>query len=56
MLLAMEHADGRPINLGSGTGVSIRQLVDAICAAFPQPPNVVWDSSKRAATQSELWI
>ncbi len=48
MMIAMEHADGRPVNLGSGTGISIKDLVRAICGAVPHPPEVVWDISKKA--------
>lgn len=47
MLLALEDAaDGTPINLGSGQGTSIRELVDEIVACFPDPPRIEWDTSK----------
>ena len=47
MLLALEKgANCTPINLGSGQGVSIRQLVETILRCFPNPPEVVWDTSK----------
>lgn len=46
MLIA--HADapaGLPINLGSGVGVSIRQVVDTILDHVPVRPEVKWDTS-----------
>jgi GDP-L-fucose synthase len=47
MLLAIQFgADGVPINLGSGTGVSIRELVSLILECVTNPPRVVWDDSK----------
>jgi GDP-L-fucose synthase len=46
MLLALENADGQPINLGSGTGVSIRELVEVIVAHANPRPEVVWDTSQ----------
>jgi GDP-L-fucose synthase len=49
MLLALEKAaNGVPINLGSGHRISIKQLVDAICSCFPNPPRVEWDTTKPA--------
>jgi GDP-L-fucose synthase len=47
MLLALEKgASCTPINLGSGEGASIREVVEAILACFPRPPRVQWDTSK----------
>jgi GDP-L-fucose synthase len=47
MLLAVEHgADCTPVNLGSGKGNSIRELVEAIVNSFDDPPEIVWDTSK----------
>jgi len=48
MLLALQHADGRPINLGSGAGFTIKQLVETICACVPNAPDITWDISKKA--------
>lgn len=46
MLAALERgADCQPINLGCGVGVTIRQLVETICAHIPGL-NVVWDTDK----------
>lgn len=47
MLLAVEKGINQPINLGSGTGVSIKQLAEAVAKAVPGGPvPIVWDSSK----------
>lgn len=46
MLLAMERGLGQVINLGSGTGVSIRQLVERLVGQADPRPTVVWDPSK----------
>jgi GDP-L-fucose synthase len=46
MLLAIEHLPRGPVNLGSGTGVSIRDLVDVIVRQVDPKPEVVWDTSK----------
>ena len=46
MLMAVEQGVSEPLNLGSGTGVSIRDLVEAIVGHLEAPPDVVWDTSK----------
>ena len=47
VLLALEKsADGTPINLGSGIGYSIREIVEAVIEASRLRPEVVWDASK----------
>ena len=47
MLLALEHgSNSLPINLGSGEGISIKQVVSTIINCFDAPPEVVWDTSK----------
>jgi GDP-L-fucose synthase len=46
MMLVMERSDGKPVNLGSGIGISIHQLVDSVVNALEKKPEVVWDSSK----------
>lgn len=54
MLLALEHAPGRPINLGSGTGVSIRELVEVVCEHADIRPEVVWDTSKPSGDRTRV--
>ncbi len=47
ILLAMEkHANCEPVNLGSGVGYSIRQIVEGILEATGKRPEVLWDTSK----------
>jgi GDP-L-fucose synthase len=47
ILLAMEKlATGEPVNLGSGVGYSVRQIVEAILLATAKKVDVVWDTSK----------
>lgn len=44
MLLAAKHGSEEPVNLGSGTGVSIRYLVDVIAANVELRSEIVWGS------------
>jgi GDP-L-fucose synthase len=46
MLLALEKATGEAINLGSGVGVSIKEIVKIIVDNMKVKPKVVWDTSK----------
>lgn len=47
ILLAMEkYACGMPVNLGSGNGYSIREVVEAILEATHADSHVIWDASK----------
>jgi len=48
MLIAMESGLGptQPINLGSGTGHSIKQLLEIILSNIDNPPEILWDTSK----------
>lgn len=46
ILIAVEKAPGAVLNLGSGTGLSIKHLVEAIVGQSPIRPEIVWDTSK----------
>lgn len=47
MLLALEKgADCTPINLGSGDGTSIKELVETVVDCFESPPEIVWDDTR----------
>lgn len=46
MLFAAEHGAGKSINLGSGNGTTIRELVELILDNLPKKPKVVFDASK----------
>ena len=45
-LMACEKAPGAVLNLGSGVGLSIKQLVEAVVGQSPIRPEIVWDTSK----------
>jgi GDP-L-fucose synthase len=52
LLLALEkYACGVPVNLGSGVGYSIREIVDAILEASGRHPQVAWDTTKISGEQ-----
>ncbi|MHB1947013.1 MAG: NAD-dependent epimerase/dehydratase family protein [Gammaproteobacteria bacterium] len=47
MLLAVEKGINEPINLGSGTGVSIKEIAEIVAANVPGGPiKIVWDTTK----------
>lgn len=47
MMLAVEKGINEPINLGSGQGVSIKEIADIIAKYVPNGPiSVIWDTSK----------
>jgi len=52
MMLMVEEGVNEPVNLGSGSGASIRDIVEIIVANLPAPPEVVWDTENRPATGS----
>jgi GDP-L-fucose synthase len=46
MMMAVEKGINIPINLGSGDGVSIKDIVNRIVENLPDDREVVWDTSK----------
>ncbi len=54
MLLVMESLPEKPVNLGSGVGVSIRELVETILKCVGCRPDVVWDTSKPTGDRSRV--
>ena len=47
MMLAVEKGINEPINLGSGTGVTIRQIAEIVAANIPDGPvKIEWDITK----------
>jgi GDP-L-fucose synthase len=46
MMIAVEKGINVPINLGSGNGVSIRQIVEQIVNHLEDDREIVWDTSK----------
>jgi GDP-L-fucose synthase len=54
MLLVMENITGSPINLGSGIGISIKNIVEVIVNSMDIKPDVVWDTSKPTGDRKRL--
>lgn len=47
MMLAVEKGINQPINLGSGTGVTIKQIAEIVAANIPgRPVELIWDTTK----------
>lgn len=54
MLMALEKGCGTPVNLGSGIGISIKEVVDIIVSNMEVKPEVVWDTSKPSGDRKRL--
>jgi GDP-L-fucose synthase len=54
MMLAVEKKITEPINLGSGKGVTIKELVNIIVNHLPKKPEVVWDTTKPSGDRKRL--
>ncbi len=54
MLLALEKGMGQAINIGSGVGVSIREIVEIIVNNMKVRPKVAWDTSKPSGDKKRL--
>jgi len=54
MLLALENITGQPVNLGSGVGVSIKEIVQIIVNNMEIKPELIWDTSKPAGDKKRL--
>ena len=48
ILTIFEKNPQQPVNLGSGTGISIKELVETLSDIMPEKLNVSWDVSKPA--------
>lgn len=48
ILQVFEQGIREPVNLGSGTGVTIREVVETLVSCLDSRPQVVWDTSKPA--------
>lgn len=48
MLQVVEQGIREPVNLGSGTGITIREVVETLVSCLDPRPEVVWDTSKPA--------
>jgi len=55
MIMAVEKGVNVPINLGSGTGVTIKQLAETIAKLVPGGPiKIVWDKTKPKGDKKRL--
>lgn len=54
MMLMMEKGVNVPVNLGSGTGVTIKQIVDIIVSNLEVKPEVIWDTTKPSGDKKRL--
>ena len=46
MIEVFDHSITEPVNLASGKGISIREIVETIVPLVDPQPEVVWDTSK----------
>ena len=54
-LLALEKAPANvPINIGSGRGVTIKELAETVAGLVPGTPSIMWDTTKPAGDPIRL--
>jgi GDP-L-fucose synthase len=54
MMLVVAKGVAEPVNLGSGRGTTIREVVEIAAAAAPRRPEIRWDTSKPAGDRKRL--
>ena len=54
MMLVMEKGCTKPVNLGSGVGITIRELVEIVVANLKTKPKVVWDATKPSGDKRRI--
>lgn len=55
MMLALERGVNIPINLGSGTGVTIKQIAQTVANLVPNGPiKIIWDKTKPKGDKKRL--
>jgi len=54
MIFALEKNVQEPINLGSGIGVSVKEIVEIITNNLEKKPEIVWDTSKPSGDKKRL--
>lgn len=54
MLLVLEKGVERPVNLGSGVGVTIKEIVEIIVNSMQIKPKVLWDTSKPSGDRKRV--
>jgi GDP-L-fucose synthase len=55
MMIALEKGITMPVNLGSGTGVSVKQIAETIAKFVPGAPiKIIWDKNKPTGDKKRL--
>ena len=54
ILMAVDKAPGTVLNLGSGNGLSIKQLVETIVGQSSTPLKITWDKSKPSGDRKRI--
>jgi len=54
MLLAAELGYNEPVNIGTGTGVTIKQLAESIVKSLDPKPKIIWDTTKPAGDKKRV--
>lgn len=54
MMLVLEKGIKQPVNLGSGKGITIRELVEIIVSNLEKRPIVIWDTSKPSGDRKRV--
>lgn len=54
MLKVFESNIQQPVNLGSGKGITIKELVESLSAIMPEKLNIQWDATKPAGDKIRL--
>ncbi len=54
MMLVVEKGETRPVNLGSGIGCSIKEIVEMVVCNMDKRPEIAWDTSKPAGDKKRL--
>lgn len=54
MLKVFESNIQEPVNLGSGKGITIKELVESLSAIMPEKLNIQWDATKPAGDKIRL--
>lgn len=54
MITVVEQGYNKPVNLGSGVGVTIREIAEILAGLTPEKPEIVWDTSKPSGDAKRL--
>ncbi len=54
MMKVLELGYNKPVNLGSGTGCTIKELVNIILSNLEKKPEIIWDISKPSGDKKRL--